>query len=194
MPSGVSLVSILLMISVYELGKFVACLKGLETKVLLLLCTYSVKRIDQKDNRCSLNCCWGEEIAGGGSGFSILRFVVHTFKYLLGNPTIGNSALGGGTTLLRLAVFSTSMMFWRLTSSTRYVSSIGIISNDPPMNHLLSIPELMFNDDARLIYFVLRFFGGQVSKDPDKNHFVWLQHGSEVILSITCPGSATCKR
>jgi hypothetical protein len=49
------------------------------------------------------------------------------------------------------------MMFWRLTSSTRYVSSIGIISNVPPMNHLLSILELMFNDDARLIYFVLRF-------------------------------------
>ncbi len=93
--------------------------------------------------------------------FLILRFVIHTFKYLLGNPTIANSALGGGTTLLRLAVFSTSMMFWRFTSSTRYVSSIGIISNDPPMNHLLSILELMFNDDARLIYFVLRFFGGQ---------------------------------
>jgi hypothetical protein len=53
MPSGVSLVSILLMISVYELGKFAACLKGLETTVLLVLCTYSVERIDQKENRCA---------------------------------------------------------------------------------------------------------------------------------------------
>ncbi len=44
--------------------------------------------------------------------FSILRFVVHTFKHLLGNPTIGNSALGGGTTLLRFVVLSTMMMFW----------------------------------------------------------------------------------
>ncbi len=44
--------------------------------------------------------------------FSILRFVAHTFKYLLGNPTIGNSALGGGTTLLRFAVLSTTIMFW----------------------------------------------------------------------------------
>ncbi len=69
-------------------------------------------------------------------------------------------------------------------------SSIGIISNDPPMNHLLSIPELMFNDDL----FHFKVFEGQVGKDPDKNHFVWLQHDSEVILSITCPGSATCKR
>ncbi len=69
MPSGVSLVFILFMISMYELGNFVACLKGLEMKVLLLLCTYSVKRINQKENRCSLNCSRGEEIARRGSGF-----------------------------------------------------------------------------------------------------------------------------
>lgn len=105
--------------------------------------------------------------------FSILRFVVHTFKYLPGNPTIGNSALGGGTTLLRFVVLSTTMMFWRLTSSIRYVSSIVIISNDTTYESPFVNSRTHVQWWCKVDLFRFKVFGGQVSKDPDKNHFVW---------------------
>jgi hypothetical protein len=48
----VCLVSILLVMSMYEVEKFVAALKSPKTKVLLLLCTYSAKIVDQEEGGC----------------------------------------------------------------------------------------------------------------------------------------------
>jgi hypothetical protein len=62
------------------------------------------------------------------------------------------------------------------------------------MNHPPSIGALLSNSDQwqcrALLPFI--FFGGQDIKDSDRNHFVWLQQGSEAVLSIAY-GSAMQK-